>query len=579
MTFVEDNGKVVLSSAVLKGENDTNVTPNEENSIKTLNVNIQNKKIEKYYIGITNVDKDTDTVLSGAVFKATNTSTSEYTYIDNNKIEIEMPDTAGTVVYTIEQINVMQGYNISKNQTTLSLEFRADDSGNIYLYNYTVTGVDAQKVATTELNTAIIKIMNEKEQGETVITNDIYSIELTKVDSSTGEIITEEAVFEIIPTIAKTYSTVDGVITINGLVAGEDEIFVIKEKVAPTGYELLEESIVISLITVQSNNNISVEGLNIEIGANFAEAKIEDNTIKIKIKNTKQIVEPTITKNPYSIEITKVDADTEDVIEQTATFNVTEGNTSNSYTTTNGKITLSNLMPGEDGTNKVYVITETIEPEGYQKLDNSIVVNVKYVQEQYVLKVNEVTILSGEDVASVVLDGGIIKIKVKNNLKEPEDLYVKSKKDVEGNYIYDVLQSYSGQHYSIENPFVDTRVAKSGNNITIQQFIDNLDSNGVLTVWDENGKQLPTTSKVKTKMILKANKDDQEMSFTIVVKGDADGDGRVRSKDLDILIKHLTEEKIETDSYSLRALDLYDDGGDGRIRATDLNKFYEVLSK
>ena len=195
------------------------------------------------------------------------------------------------------------------------------------------------------------------------------------------------------------------------------------------------------------------------------------------------------------------------------------------------------------------------------------------------MKASEVSILAGDDVAEAILDNGVVKVKIKNTLKEPEDLYVKSKKGSDGNYLYDVLQSYDGVHYSIANPFIDTRIPKSGNNITIQQFIDNLDSNGVLTVWDEAGNQLPTTGKVKTKMILKANKDAQEMTFTIVIKGDADGDGRVRSKDLDKLIKHLSGEQEETDVYFLRALDMYDDGGDGRIRSTDLNRFYQVLAK
>ncbi len=964
MTFVENSGKVVLSSAVLKGDTDTNLTPTTVGGVNTLSVNIQNEKITKYYIGITNEDKDSGTALSGAVFKATNTTTSEYGYIDNNKLEVDMPNAAGTVVYTIDQVNAQSGYKVSENQTTLSLDFRADSTGNIYLYSYTVTGADAEKVTTTDLNTAMLKIKNEKEQEEVVITKDIYSIEITKVDSSTGATITDTAVFDIMPTTGKTYTTVNGVITINNLAAGDTDLFVIKEKSAPAGYELLDESIAVSLTSAENSNNISLTGVNVEMGASVAEAKLESGVLKIKIKNTKQVVDPTITKEPYSIEITKVDAstgititdvakfdiaegtakteysttsgtitipnlqpgehgtnktfviteteaptgyekleqsvavnvsftqsanilkasdvtvisgtdvatatlssgvikitikntkevvppvitktpysieitkvdsdtgatitnpaafdvalgdtltpyttnmgiitipnlipgdndvtyviaetqeptgyeklpksvvanvsfttvgneqkvdkvtltsgsdvataslesgivkikiknvaktvtptitkenysiklvkqdsdtntniiepatftvalgsaktpyttangsveisnlipgedgsvatyviteqqaptgyeklkesvvlnvkfaqegnvlkakeasivageavatvtlnagvvevivkntkevipptitkepysieitkvdkDTDNTIIEPAEFNVTEGVVSSSYTTTNGIITIPNLNPGEDGTNKVYVITETQEPDGYEKLNESIALNVKYTQDGNTLKVGEISILAGNDVAEAILDNNVIKVRIKNTLKEPEDLYVKSKKGSDGNYLYDVLQSYDGVHYSIANPFIDTRIPKSGNNITIQQFIDNLDSNGVLTVWDEDGNQLPTTGKVKTKMILKANKDAQEMTFTIVIKGDADGDGRVRSKDLDKLIKHLSGEQEETDVYFLRALDMYDDGGDGRIRSTDLNRFYQVLAK
>ena len=1093
MTFVENSGKVVLSSAVLKGDTDTNLTPTTVGGVNTLSVNIQNEKITKYYIGITNEDKDSGTALSGAVFKATNTTTSEYGYIDNNKLEVDMPNAAGTVVYTIDQVNAQSGYKVSENQTTLSLDFRADSTGNIYLYSYTVTGADAEKVTTTDLNTAMLKIKNEKEQEEVVITKDIYSIEITKVDSSTGATITDAAVFDIMPTTGKTYTTVNGVITINNLAAGDTDLFVIKEKSAPAGYELLDESIAVSLTSAENSNNISLTGVNVEMGASVAEAKLESGVLKIKIKNTKQVVDPTITKEPYSMEITKVDGSTNtiitdvakfDVTEETAKteysttdgkititnlqpgengtnktfiiteteaptgyekleqsvavnvsykeianrlqassvtlvagndvatatltggvvkvtikntketvppvitkepyaieitkvdastgatitdvakfditegttktghsttsgkvtiqniqpgehgtnrtyiitetqaptgyeklkqsvavnvgftenantlkatsvtltsgndvatatlnggivkitikntkevvppvitkkpysveitkvdnstgatitnpaafevalgdtltpyttnrgiitipnltpgdndvtfvitetqeptgyekltksvvanvsfktegneqkvdkvtitsgsnvatasvqngivkikvkntakavnptitkenyevkvlkqdaetnanisepatfsvalgnaktpyttsngkfemknlvpgedgsiatyviteeqaptgyeklkqsivlnvsfaqegnvlkakaasivaggdiatatlnagvvevvvkntkevipptitkepysieitkvdsdtgstileqagFDITEGITTNAYTTNQGIITIANLNPGENGTNKVFVITETQEPDGYKKLEKAIALNVKYTQSGNTLKASEVSILAGDDVAEAILDNGVVKVKIKNTLKEPEDLYVKSKKGSDGNYLYDVLQSYDGVHYSIANPFIDTRIPKSGNNITIQQFIDNLDSNGVLTVWDEDGNQLPTTGKVKTKMILKANKDAQEMTFTIVIKGDADGDGRVRSKDLDKLIKHLSGEQEETDVYFLRALDMYDDGGDGRIRSTDLNRFYQVLAK
>ena len=964
MTFVENSGKVVLSSAVLKGDTDTNLTPTTVGGVNTLSVNIQNEKITKYYIGITNEDGDSGTALSGAVFKATNTTTSEYGYIDNNKLEVDMPNAAGTVVYTIDQVNAQTGYKVSENQTTLSLDFRADSTGNIYLYSYTVTGADAEKATTTDLNTAMLKIKNEKEQEKVVITKDIYSIEITKVDSSTGATITDAAVFDIMPTTGKTYTTVNGVITINNLAAGDTDLFVIKEKSAPDGYKLLNESVAVSLTSAENSNNISLTGVNVEMGASVAEAKLESGVLKIKIKNTKQVVDPTITKEPYSIEITKVDAstgttitdvakfdiaegtakteysttsgtitipnlqpgehgtnktfviteteaptgyekleqsvavnvsftqsanilkasdvtvisgtdvatatlsggvikitikntkevvppvitktpysieitkvdsdtgatitnpaafdvalgdtltpyttnmgiitipnlipgdndvtyvitetqeptgyekltksvvanvsfttvgneqkvdkvtltsgsdvataslesgivkikiknvaktvtptitkenysiklvkqdsdtntniiepatftvalgsaktpyttangsveisnlipgedgsvatyviteeqaptgyeklkesvvlnvkfaqegnvlkakeasivageavatvtlnagvvevivkntkevipptitkepysieitkvdkDTDNTIIEPAEFNVTEGVVSSSYTTTNGIITIPNLNPGEDGTNKVYVITETQEPDGYEKLNESIALNVKYTQDGNTLKVGEVSILAGDDVAEAILDNNVIKVRIKNTLKEPEDLYVKSKKGSDGNYLYDVLQSYDGEHYSVANPFIDTRIPKSGNNITIQQFIDNLDSNGVLTVWDEDGNQLPTTGKVKTKMILKANKDAQEMTFTIVIKGDADGDGRVRSKDLDKLTRHLSGKQEETDVYFLRALDMYDDGGDGRIRSTDLNRFYQVLAK
>ena len=71
----------------------------------------------------------------------------------------------------------------------------------------------------------------------------------------------------------------------------------------------------------------------------------------------------------------------------------------------------------------------------------------------------------------------------------------------------------------------------------------------------------------------------QELRFIIIVKGDVDGDGRVRTVDLDLLINHLSERRIQTDPIAMRAFDLTEDGGDGKIRTTDLDLFYRVMAE
>ena len=174
-----------------------------------------------------------------------------------------------------------------------------------------------------------------------------------------------------------------------------------------------------------------------------------------------------------------------------------------------------------------------------------------------------------------------IKINIENKKKQEEDddLYVISKKYTNGEDIYDLFKSYKGEHYSINSPFVDTKEPKLGNNVKVNEFLNNLESNGILTVWDLQGNQLQNGDRVKTNMILKATKGKQELTFTIVVKGDSDGDGRVRTKDLNMLVRHLSREEVVTSQIALRALDMASGAGDGRIRTTDLNKFYKVLAQ
>ena len=171
-----------------------------------------------------------------------------------------------------------------------------------------------------------------------------------------------------------------------------------------------------------------------------------------------------------------------------------------------------------------------------------------------------------------------IKINIINE-KEDEELYVVSKKYANGVDIYDLFTSYTGSHYTIDKPFIDTKEAKYGNNVSFQTFIDNLESNGILTIWDEAGNQVPNGNRVKTGMLLKATKGDKQKTFTIVVKGDSSKDGRVTTVDLNMLERHLTAEKTLTDPIALRAIDFKKDSGDGRITTVDINECYYVLSK
>ena len=114
--------------------------------------------------------------------------------------------------------------------------------------------------------------------------------------------------------------------------------------------------------------------------------------------------------------------------------------------------------------------------------------------------------------------------------------------------------------------------------ITVQEFIDNLESNGTMTVLDKKGNELSPTARVKTGMTLRAVKGNEELRFTIVVKGDSSKDGRLTATDLNEFEKHVSGEKLITDPIKLRALDVVKKSGDGKIRATDLNQIYKLIS-
>jgi hypothetical protein len=158
------------------------------------------------------------------------------------------------------------------------------------------------------------------------------------------------------------------------------------------------------------------------------------------------------------------------------------------------------------------------------------------------------------------------------------EIYLTSKVNENNDVIYDVFDSYSGKQYSIDSAFIDTKTAKAGENVTVSEFVNNLNSNGRIEIYDKTGNEVSDTDIVKTGMTLKVKLAGKEKEYTIIVKGDVDGDGRVRTKDLNTLIQHLSDEKLITDAIKLRALDIYK-SGDGILRTTDLNEFYNLLAE
>ena len=249
------------------------------------------------------------------------------------------------------------------------------------------------------------------------------------------------------------------------------------------------------------------------------------------------------------------------------------------YTTSNGKIVINNLVPGNDGEEVIYVIKEKEAPEEYELLEKSVVIKVGFAEEDGVVTASSTQVLLGTEIANAQMVGTTVKVNVLNEKEEIEDLYVISKKDENGIDIYNVMDFYTGRQYSIENPFIDTKVAKYGKICTVQEFINNLESNGTLTVWDGNGNKLSSDSRITTKMILKATKDEQELTFTIIIKGDCNGDGVARTNDADVLALHIARENLITDPIQARALDLVGEYGDGVIRTNDLQEYYDLIAR
>lgn len=103
---------------------------------------------------------------------------------------------------------------------------------------------------------------------------------------------------------------------------------------------------------------------------------------------------------------------------------------------------------------------------------------------------------------------------------------------------------------------------------TVEQFKNNCDTNGEITVYDKDGNALGNDDLVGTGMTLKDVKDDQSITLTLIVMGDLNGDGKATIVDLTRLNMWLIGARAETE-IQIKAADV---SHNGKVTVTDLVK-------
>lgn len=585
LTFNEDGS---IKTAIVDGENIEEPTT----TTNIVNVKIVNEKEpeeiilipQDFELQINKVDENNSLIISDtANFALTTSEGTTYTLTTQNgraaKVTLKAPETAGKRIYFLKETKAPEGYDILKETLIIEADFVESD-GKIVLSSAKVR--EENKDITPVNNTLTIDVTNTKQIVEEE--SRTYTIKIAGVDRNNNPIedgtivikltnkVTGEYIYKEIPVkngnieleIPKTEGTIS---------------YELEQIKAAEGYEVNPNPIEIT-IDFAKNEEVKNEIANYTVTGEDASkgTSTEKNVVEVVIINDEIKTEPE--KQNYCVEINKLDSETKELIsEGSAIFTIidSKGN-AKEYGTTNGKIVISGLVPGEAGESATLIIKEKTAPEGYKLTAETVIIKLQFIELDGKVIVTNPEILLGNSISEVSkTEENNIKVNIINE-KEDDDLYVVSKKDANQIDIYDLFNSYTGRHYSIDKPFIDTKVAVRGATPSVQTFINNLESNGILTVWDKDGNQIANSQRIKTGMTLKATKGKQEMQFTIVAKGDCDGDGRVRTLDLDKLVDHIAGNKI-TDPIALRALDLVEGAGDGIIRTTDLNEFYDVLAR
>ena len=504
---------------------------------------------------------------------------------------ILMPSDPGEYTYILEETEAPSGYKGLESEVQFKVKFEFNASNELVITDVNVVSGDGVKILKFKDQLITLAVENEEEFAEGKFTLDI-----TKVDKEENAITTDTAIFKIedLSTNEVQYVETDSLANVTKKIAMSTAQGIYKYKVtevkAPEGYVLDRNSIDITITTQKTDDkivisDIQVTGDNVKYANKVADGETPSSTIKLEVTNIEGTNGGDANDKPYTVIINKIDSVTRELIKENATFNVSlvNGEIVNAATNGEGKIIIENVfMPSKEGEYEI-TLKEIIAPNGYYLDPDTKIAKVTFSGTGDSMVISDIQLDDAHNSNIEIVTAECTEDKIVLNVlneKEDDDLYVISKKDSAGEDIYDVMKEYAGKQYKVDKPFIDTRVAKSGNNIKVQEFIDNLESNGVMTVWDKDGNQIDPASKVKTGYILKSTKGSKELTFEIVVKGDIDGDGRVRSKDLDMLIKHLAggANTFTADPIKMRAADIVDDGN-GRVRSNDLNEFYKVLAK
>ena len=94
----------------------------------------------------------------------------------------------------------------------------------------------------------------------------------------------------------------------------------------------------------------------------------------------------------------------------------------------------------------------------------------------------------------------------------------------------------------------------------IQEFIDNIETNGTMKFCKGNSEITDVNSKVQTGMIMKITLGEQETSCKLVVRGDLNGDGEMGDIDLLKLVRYQAGLDTSLNGAYLKAADVYKDG-------------------
>ena len=445
ITFVENSGKIEVSNITIDETKGIRKIGTISNNVINVAVDNEKEKEEepdekdaKFTLEIQKADKETTANINeeDVIFKLTDVS-GKYDFYGtdvNGRVvaEFDMPKSAGTYTYYIQETVAPTGYEKNPNRIAVEITFVEDNERleiqKVYVdeKNQIIFSEEARKENTLSWCYAgLVKVLDEKIEEEKP---DTFTLELNKIDSENLKAILQEGVILKVkaPDGTSSYlaTDVNGKIKLNYVMPNMPGTlrYEIEEIKAPTGYKLCEE---VQYLDITFDE---VDGIMQITNATVSGSKIQmtygTNQVIVNILNDHNEIVVDPEKETFDIIINKMDTDTlKNILQEGVTFRIQDFNKSNSYIETNsegqGKITLN--IPQTEGKHR-YTLLEVIEPTGYVRNLKNLYIDVTFMKLEEKIELIDVVVNESNGITVLGMEEGEIQIGIFNDkIKENPD--------------------------------------------------------------------------------------------------------------------------------------------------------------
>ena len=540
-----ENGIIKVNST-LGQDADGNDNLEIDSTNRMVTAHVPNE-LDKIGISIHKIDESNGANIKGATFKLVDDSINDpdyYPLVTTNSngiayFTVDKKDRAGTYTYTLTEEGTPQGYKSIQGSMTIKIEYNSE--GNI---------IDVEesgdRILLTEQTEKHIQLDVSNEQEPLNVP--LYSVEIVNTDKANNNIVIPNSSFDV--TIEQELGSAqisqslimdnNGMGTISNINGSGNITINIQEIIPGDGYKKDTNQKVVTLSRNTQTGRFTILG-SINAYPVYDEA---NNKITIYVSNEKE-------KGIYSLIINKIDENGNKIAVADTEFDVTiQGATIPVKTDSNGQAIMKKLDILTD-TEFDISIKEAKGPDGYNMVTDEqiITATVQKIYEEKVLK--GVVVKSGDAISIVNTNESVIEIDFTNQSIDGESLYLTS--DV----------------YTVDDDYVERVPAWT----SIADYLANMKSNGTMVVYDKNGNEITDLTKyVGTGMIIKATKGDEEISKTIIVVGDVNGDGQIKLLDVSKVNQHFVGKSL-LDGIYLKAADM---NGDGKVKLLDVSKINQA---